>query len=396
VQVIPIMPRGLGQRGFSQPVQFVIGGSTYEELARWRDKVLAKARANKGFLFIDSDYKETKPQLLLEIDRNRAADLGVSLQSIGRTLETMLGSRKVTTYPDRGEEYNVILQGNKSDYRAPYDLTNIYVRSDRTNELIPISNLLQFKETATSAELKRFNRIRAVTISGALAPGYTLGEALDFLEKTAKEELPASAHIDYSGESLEYKQSGAGVYNAFLLSMLIVFLVLAAQFESFVHPLVIMTTVPLAVAGALFGLFMTLQTLNIFSQIGIIMLVGLAAKNGILIVEFANQLRDKGTPFDEALIGAAKLRLRPILMTSATAAMGSLPLLLTRGAGSESRTAIGVVVLFGVVCATALTLFIVPFVYSLMARRTGSPQDVAHKLAGLEKEHADVQYEEGE
>jgi multidrug efflux pump len=304
ILAFPVMRKPLGQRGISQSVQFVIGGSTYEELAQWRDIVLEKARNNPILQGIDSDYKETKPQLLVAIDRNRAADLGVSLRQIGRTLETMLGSRRVTTYLDRGEEYDVILEGRNESYQTPSDLTHIYVRSERSGELIPLANLVSMTETATSSELNRYNRMRAITLSANVAENHTLGEALQFLEQTVKQELPAQARIDYKGESLELKNAGSSMFFTFSLALLIVFLVLAAQFESFIHPLVIMLTVPLAVLGALWGLQFTGQSLNIYSQIGIVMLIGLAAKNGILIVEFANQLRDAGYALREALIEA--------------------------------------------------------------------------------------------
>jgi multidrug efflux pump len=384
VRAFPVMRQGLGQRGVNRPVQFVIGGSTYEELARWRDIILERAADNPGLQGVDSDYKETKPQLMVSIDTTRAADLGVSVLAIGSTLETMLGSRRVTTYIERGEEYDVILEGEEDLQRTPEALTNIYVRSQRSGELIPLSNLLTLSEQADSASLNRYNRSRAITITANLAPGYTLGEALQFLEGVVRDELPGGVRVDYKGESLEFKESGAALLFAFALALLVVFLVLAAQFESFVHPFVIMLTVPLAIAGALFGLWVTGQSLNIFSQIGIIVLIGLAAKNGILIVEFANQLRDQGREFREALLEAASLRLRPILMTAITTVMGAVPLILAFGPGAESRVVIGTVVFSGVLFATLFTLFVIPVAYLMLARRTGSPGAVAAELERLE------------
>jgi multidrug efflux pump len=384
VRAFPVMRQGLGQRGVNQPVQFVIGGSTYEELARWRDILLERAGDFPGLQGVDSDYKETKPQLMVSVDKTRAADLGVSILNVGSTLETMLGSRRVTTFIDRGEEYDVILEGEEDLHRTPEALTNIYVRSDRSGALIPLSNLVTLSEQADSASLNRYNRMRAITITANLAPGYTLGQALDFLEGVVREELPGSVRVDYKGESLEFKESGRALAFAFGLALLVVFLVLAAQFESFVHPLIIMLTVPLAIAGALFGLYVTGQSLNIFSQIGIIVLVGLAAKNGILIVEFANQLRDAGREFREALLEAATLRLRPILMTAITTVMGAVPLILAFGPGAESRVVIGTVVFSGVLFATLFTLFVIPVTYMLLARRSGSPGAVAAELEQLE------------
>ncbi len=384
-KIFTITPPPLG-RGRSVPVQFVIGGIDYAELAHWRDLMLDRMSANPRLMAVDSDYQETKPQLKVDIDRTRAADLGVSVESIGHTLETMLGSRKETTYLDRGKEYDVILRVRAEERARPDDLTNIYVRSERTGALIPLSNLIKVSEIGGASTLKRFNRLRAITLSANLAPGYSLGEALSFLEKTARETLPAAAQIDYRGDSRTFKQSGRSLYFTFAMALVVVFLVLAAQFESFVHPFVILLSVPLAVAGGLFGLYMTGSTLNIYSEIGVIILIGLAAKNGILIVEFTNQLRDAGKPFKEALVEAAAIRLRPIIMTSVATAFGALPLVLATGAGEASRFTIGIVIFTGVLFATLLTVFVVPVVYALIARGTTSPEAVARRLSTLERE----------
>lgn len=386
VRAFPIQPGGLGQRGFSTPLQFVIGGDTYEELAEWRDRILDRAQENPNLLNLDADYKEVKPQLVVDIARDRAADLGVSVQTIGRTLETMLGSRRVTTYVDRGEEYDVILQADAEDRNAPDDISNLYVRSERSGELIPLSALVTLREKADASTLNRFNRLRAVTLSANLAPGYSLGEAVAYMERIVSEELPGSARIDYKGQTRELADSSAGILLTFGLALVVVFLVLAAQFESFVHPLIIMFTVPLAVAGALLGLRLTGSTLNIFSQIGIVMMVGLAAKNGILIVEFANQLRDAGRSVREAVQEAASLRLRPIVMTALSTVIGVVPLIVGEGAGAASRGSIGVVVFAGVLFSTALTLGVVPVFYDLLARFTGSPDAVAQELEALSRQ----------
>jgi multidrug efflux pump len=380
VKTFPVMRQGFGAR-IQKPVQFVIGGGSYDELARWRDTLLTRIEAsNPGLTGIDWDYKETKPQLRVEVDYDRAADLGVTVGVIGRTLETMLGSRKVTTYLDAGEEYDVILEGERDAQRTPASLEGLYVRSARSGELVPLANLVKVTEDADSRSLNRYNRVRAITIEANLADGLSLGEALDHLEGLARTHLPEQAQVDFKGQSRDFRESSGGILFVFVLGVVVVFLVLAAQFESWVHPFVIMFTVPLAMAGALLGLWLTGQTMNIYSQIGLIMLVGLAAKNGILIVEFANQLRDQGKAFSEALLEAADVRLRPIVMTGITTAAGSVPLLLSSGAGAETRTAIGTVILTGVLAATLFTLFVVPVAYDLLARRTGSPGDVKRQL----------------
>jgi multidrug efflux pump len=378
------MRQGFGAR-IQKPVQFVIGGGTYEELAKWRDILLEKIdESNPGLTGIEWDYKETKPQLRVDIDYDRAADLGVTVGRIGRTLETMLGSRKVTTYIDAGEEYDVILEGERDAQRTPAALDNLYVRSERSDRLIPLANLVKITEVADSRSLNRYNRVRAITIDANLADGLALGDALSYLEGLVQEHLPERAQVDYKGASQDFRASTSGILFVFALGVAIVFLVLAAQFESWTHPFVIMFTVPLAMAGALFGLWITGQSLNIYSEIGLIMLVGLAAKNGILIVEFANQLRDQGREFRAALLEAADVRLRPIVMTGITTAAGSVPLLLSFGAGTETRVVLGTVILFGVLAATLFTLFVVPVAYDLLARRTGSPGDVKRHLEAEE------------
>jgi multidrug efflux pump len=389
VRVFPQMRQGLS-RGFGQPVQFVIGGPDYEQLVAWRDTMLAAIAKNPRLVGVDTDYKETRPQLRIEIDRSRAADLGVSVDEIGSTLETLMGGRRVTTFSRDGEEYDVIVQGRSADRRQPSDLTNVFVRSQRSGTLIPLSNLVSVQEIAEPGSLNRFGRLRAITISAALAPGYTLGEALGFLEDTARAELPLAAVVDYKGDSREYRQQGAGIAFTFAMALLIVYLVLAAQFESFVHPFTIMLTVPLAVLGALAGLLLWGGTLNLFSQVGIVMLIGLAAKNGILIVEFANQLRDDGMDLRAAVIESASVRLRPIVMTSIATVVGALPLLFASGAGAASRVAIGITVVFGVMLSTALSLFVVPAIYLRLARHTGSPEAVTRELEKLDGENPEA------
>lgn len=385
VRAFAIMRSGIAGGGVGRPVQFVLQGDTYEDLVKWRNTLLEKASENPKLLRLDSDYKETLPQILINIDRQRAADLGVSISEIGGTLETMLGQRRVSTYLDRGQEYDVILEGREADYRSPQSIDNLYVRSSTTNQLIPLDNLLSFEEQATSARLNRYNRMRSVTISANLASDYTVGEALAYLEEIVETELPDRVSIDYKGESQLYKESGNSVIFVFLLALAITFLVLAAQFESWIHPLVIMLTVPLALLGAFLGLYISDSSINIYSQIGLVMLIGLAAKNGILIVEFANQLRDAGMEFETALKRAATQRLRPIVMTGFTTVFSSLPLVVATGPGSESRAVIGIVIFYGVLLSALMTLYIVPIAYYWLARHTGSPLEITHKLEELDE-----------
>ncbi len=387
VMAFPVMRQGFSQ-SIQKPVQFVIGGSTYDELTKWRDIMLTEINKNNpGLTGLNWDYKETKPQLKIDVDYNRAAELGVRVQDIGLTLETMLGSRRVTNFMMDGEEYDVLVEGERNLQNTAADLQNIYVRSEATGELIPVSNMVEVREFADSTTLNRYNRVRAITIEANLGGNLTLGQALEYLEDTARQNLPEKVIIDYKGQSLDFKSSGSSIWFVYLLGILVVFLVLAAQFESYVHPAIIITTVPMAMLGGLLALFITGSSINIYSQIGLIMLVGLAAKNGILIVEFANQLRDQGTPFAQALKEAAATRFRPVVMTSVTTAAGTIPLILATGAGAASLFTIGVTVMGGVLVATVLTLLLVPLVYSLMAENTGSPNDVARQLeADMEKQ----------
>jgi multidrug efflux pump len=372
----------------SRPLAIVLGGTNYDELAQWRDVVMEEASKLPGLSNLQSDYNERKPKIDVFVDRDRAADLGVSLSNVGRTLETILGSRVVTTFVRDGEEYRVILQGADERRQTPSDLETIYVRSQTSGALIPLSNLVRLEEIAGPVDLRRFDRMRSITISASLEENFSLGDALAEFERIVRDNLPESARLGYDGESREFKATGKSIYVTFLLALVIAYLVLAAQFESFKHPLIIMTTVPLAVTGALIGLSVFGATINIYSQIGAIMLIGLAAKNGILIVEFANQLRDRGEDYREAVIHSARTRLRPVLMTSMCTAFGSVPLLLATGAGELSRQSIGAVVFFGVTFSVLLTLVVVPAVYVLVAKNTHSPEYVSQlidKLASSSK-----------
>ncbi|MDN7132726.1 efflux RND transporter permease subunit [Halomonas sp. MC140] len=380
VQAFPVMRQGFGQRT-QKPVQFVLGGGTYEQLARWRDTLIDHVRENNpNLMALESNYNETQPQLRVDINYQRAAALGVTVTEIGRTLEVLLGGRNVTRYVDDGEEYDVILEGDRSSQNSPRALDNIQVRSARSGELIPLASLVTLSDFAGASTLNRFDRIRSITIEANLADGYPLGEALAYLQESAAELLPAEAQTNVAGASRDFQQASGATAFLLIFGALVVFLVLAAQFESLIHPFVIMLTVPLAMSGALLALLLSGQSLNIYSQVGLVLLIGLAAKNGILIVEFANQLRDEGHAFRTALIEASVTRLRPILMTAVTTMAGAIPLIISTGPGAESRLVIGTVIMAGVGSATLFTLFVVPVAYDLLARYTGSPGAVKRQL----------------
>jgi len=369
ILAFPINPPSLGQRSIAQPVQLVIQTSApYEELQRMTEAVIAEARQWPGFMNMDSDLKLNKPQLSVQVEREKVADLGLDVATVGRTLETLLGGRQVTRFKRHGKQYDVIVQVEEAERETPSDLSAIYVRG-QGEDMVQLSNLVTVTETVAPKELNHFNQLRAAKISASLAPGYTLSDALPVIEEIALRVLPANAVIDYDGPSREYKESSAGVYVTFFLALAFIYLVLSAQFESFIDPFIIMLSVPLSVTGALGALYLSGHTLNIYSQIGLVTLVGLITKHGILIVEFANQLREQGRSKAEAVVEAATLRLRPILMTTGAMILGSLPLALARGAGAESRQAIGWVVVGGISLGTVLTLFVVPTAYYLIARR---------------------------
>ena len=383
-----VAPRsGLG-RGRGLPVNLVLAGATYEGLVAARDRIMAAAAANPGLINLDSDYKETKPQMRIDVDQQRAGDLGVSANDISQALQTLLGSRRVTTYVDRGEEYRVLLQAEREGRQTQADLERINVRS-RTGALVPLSAVVTIREVAGPRQLNRYNKLRAITLTAALAPGYSLGEALNFLEEQARQS-PEILAVGYRGESQSLRETGGSIWLVFGLTILIVYLLLAAQFESFVHPGVIIATVPLAVAGGVLGLALAGGSINLYSQIGIVMLVGLAAKNGILIVEFANQLRDEGLEISAAVRQAAVRRLRPILMTAIATVIGAVPLVIRGGAGAAARHSIGVVVVSGVSLATLITLFLIPILYSRVAGRTVSPQTVSRRLDSALKDSPDA------
>jgi len=380
IRAIAVNPPGLGQRGFDQPVEFVVAGPDYESVQAWSEEIVERAKDNPNLLNLDTDFELTRPELRVSIDRERAADLDVTIEDVGLTLQTMLASRQVTTYLDRRREYDVILQAADADRATPSDLGQIFLRPREGGTLIPLQALVSVEEIGANPDLRRIDRLPAVVISASLADGYDLGAALTYLNNLAVDNLPPEARVSYKGLSREFQESSSAIYVTFGLAFVIVFLVLAAQFESWIHPLIIMLSVPLAVTGALLGLWWAGISLNIYSQIGIIMLLGLMAKNGILIVEFANQLRDKGYEVRDAILEGASLRFRPVLMTTISTVFGAVPLVLATGAGAESRASIGIVILGGLVFATTLTLFIIPVLYNLLARFAKSTNAIALEL----------------
>ena len=363
VLAFPINPPSLGQNFRNPPVQYVVQGNSYEELDRSVTELVARARRSPALTNVDSDLKLNKPQLSVEIDRDKASALGIQVEAIGRTLETLLGGRQVTRFKREGKQYDVIVKLEDKDRRQPTDLTSIYVRGSR-GDITQLSNLVTLTETVAPKELNHFNRLRAAIISANVAPGYTLSEALGVLDAAAAEVLTPEYQTSLDGQSREFRESGKQLYLIFILALAFIYLVLAAQFESFRGPLVIMLTVPLAMTGALLAIKLTGGTLNVYSQIGLVMLIGLITKNGILIVEFANQLRDRGHEKVEALVEACALRLRPILMTTAATILGAVPLAIATGAGAESRSAIGWVVVGGMSIGTLFTLFVIPVAYT--------------------------------
>ncbi|RJF98194.1 efflux RND transporter permease subunit [Noviherbaspirillum saxi] len=370
----PNAPPSLGQSIRERPVNLVVmTNASYEDLQGVVQRIVTEASKNPGLVNIDTDLRLNKPQVNVEVDRDKAADAGVQIETVGRTLETMLGGRNVTRFKKGGDQYDVIVQIQNGERDAPDDINNIFVRGTGKNgapdQMIPLSSLLKVRETVAPRELNHFGQRRAVVISANLANGYTQGEAIDFMEETAKAIIKPGYATDLSGSSREFRAASGSLALTFVLALAFIYLVLAAQFESFIDPFVIMLTVPLSMAGALAALKWTGGTLNVYSQIGLITLVGLITKHGILIVEFTNQLREEGKPMHEAIVEAAVLRLRPILMTTGAMVLGAMPLALATGAGAESRIQIGWVIVGGMSFGTILTLFVVPTFYTFLARK---------------------------
>jgi hydrophobe/amphiphile efflux-1 (HAE1) family protein len=385
VKAFPIMPQGLRGGAGEKPVQFVLKGNTYEELIKWKEILKTEVVKNKNLVNVDDDLDLTKPQLKIKINTDKAADLGVSVDSIAKTIETMFGSKEVTKYTKDGREYSVMLQADVKNRREPSNLNKVAVRSN-SGKLVPLTSVATFYEESTYTSLNRYNRQRAVTISARLVGGYTISEALTYLEGVAKEKLPTTTRIDYKGESLEFKNTSSDIYFIFILALFTAYLSLAAQFESWRHPLTIMLTVPLAILGGIIGLWIIGSSLNIYSQIALIVLIGLAAKNGILIVEFANQLRTQGLQLKEAIIESCRVRLRPILMTSVATIIGVVPLIIATGPGAASRATVGIVIFMGMIFATLFTLYVIPVMYLIIGKNTGRMDAVEIELEKQLKE----------
>ncbi|MBX3485749.1 efflux RND transporter permease subunit [Phenylobacterium sp.] len=389
VRVI-VSPEGGLQRGGSSSggsgssyIQMIATGTDYPEIARWIQPILAAANENPGLARPRLDYEPTSPRVVVNIDRDKAASLGISAQTIGRALETQFGSRRVTTYIKNGQEYDVLLQADRARRQTEQDLNRLYVRT-AGGDTVPLSTVVTTQVRGDTPDRSRVDRLRSINLNAQLNPGYSMGEAIAFLRAEAAKQQGAVT-VKWGGGARDYLEASGSIGLAFGMALLLVFLVLAAQFESWIHPAVIMLTVPVAAVGGLFGLLIADSSINTYSQIGLIILIGIAAKNGILIVEFANQLRDEGLSVREAVIESASLRLRPIIMTSISAAAGAIPLIVWGGAGGEARKTIGVTIFSGAIFATLVTLFIVPVFYNMLARFTKSPMATARRIEAFEE-----------
>ena len=378
VQAFATNPASLGVRGFGKPFQFVIQSTaSYEEINKFAAALVEKLKDNPGLADIDTDMRLNKPAVEVEIDRNRVADLGLDVSVIGRTLQTLLGGRNVSTFQIGSEQYDVTVALPPSERTSPETLANIFVRG-KSGEMVQLSNIVKAKVQVTPRDLRHFNQLRAITIQANLAPGYTLGEAIAAVNQAAAEVLPSGTVTDLTGQAREFRDASSNLLLVFVMALAFIYLVLAAQFESFRDPLLIMVSVPLSMTGALAALWFTGGTLNVYSQIGLVTLIGLITKHGILIVDFTNRLQLEGTPRLQAIIEASRLRLRPILMTTAAMILGAVPLALAEGAGAESRQQIGWVIVGGMSLGTLLTLFVVPCIYAVAGWRPSKEQLLVH------------------
>ena len=383
-RAFPINPPSLGQRGISRPVQMVIAGSSHAEAKRWAEAILEAAGDIDGLVDPQLDFRRTRAQLQVALDRQTAADLGIDAIDMAQALQLMLGDQDVTEYVYRSRSYDVIVRAQAQDRDTPDDLLRIQLRN-ADGDLVSLRGLVELDTVGAADRLRRVDRLPAVTLSASLAPGVALGDALAALDAAADRKLPPAARVSWLDRSAEYLESRRAIYLTFALALLVAYLVLAAQFESFVHPLVVLLSVPLAISGGLLGLLATGQSVNIFAQIGLVMLIGLMAKNGILIVEFANQLRDRGQDAAAAAREAALTRARPVVMTSVATILGALPLALASGPGAEGRIPIGVTVIGGMLLTTAMVLVVVPVLYALLAPHTRPAGSIARRLAELER-----------
>lgn len=365
--IFTINPPSLGQSPFKTPVRFVISGTDYDQVGQW-GKNLKDISEDIGLRSARIDYKVDKPRINLKINRDSASNLGVSAEDIATTLDALYASRKVTKFSKDGLTYNVIVKADDKYLVDTSNLDNIFIKSSVTNQLIPLSNLVTNSVEATSKSLKRINRLPSVTLSSSLAPGSSLGATLDDLSKASSDILPSSAKVSYAGASKEYFETGYKLELTILLAILVVYLVLSAQFESFRNPLIIILTVPITMTAGIYSLFVTGGSLNVYSQIGFLMLIGLIAKNGILVVEFANQLKDEGVKISKAIIESSIIRFRPVVMTTLSTLLGSIPLIISSGAGAESRFAMAIVVFGGIALASFITLYLIPALYLLIEK----------------------------
>ena len=368
----PISPQSIRTSNYNKPVQMVIYGNTYADLEETQKKVIRSIRKNPNFSRIESDYSRNRPEIKLLINKNKAKDLGISIKTIGETLETLYGGKVVTMFNKLGKEYPIILQQYKDDRKNQQSLSKIFVRSENSGELISIANLVEYKEEGSANKLSRYNRQRAVTISADLGESYTLDQAIKFLEKTMSDIAP-DKQITWKGKSEELKETSNELYIIFVLSLLTAYLVMAATFNSFIHPFIIILTVPLAVFGGLVFILFLNSSINVFSQIALIILIGISTKNSILIVDYANQLRVTGKNIESALKEACYLRFRPILMTTLSTMIAMIPLVIGNigpGAGEGSRLAVGCTILGGMLISTFFTLYVTPSMYLALAKNT--------------------------
>ncbi len=368
----PISPQSIRVSSYNKPVQMVIYGNTYEELEQIQSQVIRMLRKNRNLSRLESDYSRNKPEVNIKINKNKAKDLGISAEAIGQTLETLYGGKTVTKFNQLGKEYPIILQQYLEDRKDKESLTKIFVRSEKTGNLVSLSNLVEFKEKGTASKLSRYNRQRAVTISANISEGYTLAEAIKYLEDTMTKVAP-DKQITWKGKSEELKETSNELYIIFALALLTAYLVMSATFNSFIHPFIIILTVPLAVFGGLVFILFLNSSINIFSQIALVILIGISTKNSILIVDYANQLRTKGKEIEKAVKEACNLRFRPIIMTSLSTMIAMLPLVIGNigpGAGEGSRLAVGATILGGMIISTFFTLYVTPTMYLTLAKNT--------------------------
>jgi HAE1 family hydrophobic/amphiphilic exporter-1/multidrug efflux pump len=368
----PISPQSIRVSNFNKPVQMVLLGKSYEELERWQQIIMRELRKNKNLAAIESDYSRNKPEIKLTINQKKATDLGVSTQSIGKTVEMLYGGKTVTKYNQLGKEYPIILQADIKNRKNNDSLGKIFVRSDDTGKLISLANLVEFKEEGSAKILARYNRQRAVTISARLVGDYTLSEAIVFLKKTVRENIP-KAGIEWKGKSEELQETSNEMFIIFALALLTAYLVMCAMFNSFIHPAVIMLTVPLSILGGIIFLLLFNSSINIFSQIALVILIGISTKNSILIVDWANQLRRSGKNIQSAVLEACRLRFRAIIMTSLSTMIAMVPLIVGNigpGAGEGSRMAVGATILGGMLISTFFTLYVTPTMYIILTKNT--------------------------